>query len=99
MTEPEMIPTNIWIADRQYRIRVAAEQEGTVRQSLKIINEKIIEFKNSFPGKDMQDLISMVLIWFATENKQEVSVAAKSSLLKDLELIEKNIDAAMGKTV
>ncbi|TXH22369.1 MAG: cell division protein ZapA [Chitinophagaceae bacterium] len=97
MTEIEMIPTNIWIADRQYRIRIATEQESTVRQSLKIINDKIIEFKNNFPGKDMQDLISMVLIWFATENKQEVSVAAKDSLLKDLTLIEKNIDATLGK--
>ena len=34
---------------------------------VKTINEKIIEFKTNFAGKDMQDYIAMVLIWYATQ--------------------------------
>ena len=44
--------------------------EETLRRSVKLINEKIIEFRGTFAGKDMQDFIAMVLIWFATEQSK-----------------------------
>ncbi len=61
-----LIPLNILIGDRTYRIKVLPEDEETVRGTLKIINEKILEFRTQYAGKDMQDYISMVLIWYAT---------------------------------
>ena len=62
-----LIAANIVIGDRNYRIKVRAEDEEVVRKSVKSINDKIVEFKTNFAGKDMQDYIAMVLIWFATE--------------------------------
>lgn len=62
-----LIPVNILIADRNYRIKVAPEDEEHVRRTVKTINEKIIEFKTNFAGKDMQDYVAMVLIWYATQ--------------------------------
>ena len=62
-----MIPVNILIADRNYRLRIKPEDEEKLRKTVKLINEKIIEFKTNFAGKDMQDYIAMVLIWLATE--------------------------------
>ncbi len=68
--EAALIPLNILIGDRTYRIKVLPEDEGTVRSTLKVINEKILEFRTQYAGKDMQDYISMVLIWYATQPKQ-----------------------------
>lgn len=62
-----LIPVNILIGDRNYRIKVAPEDEEHVRKTVKTINEKIIEFKTNFAGKDMQDYVAMVLIWYATQ--------------------------------
>ena len=62
-----LIPVNIPIADRTYRLKVQANDEEVLRKTVKIINEKIVEYKTQFAGKDMQDYISMVLIWLATE--------------------------------
>ena len=62
----ELIPINILIGDRTYRIKSLAKDEEVIRKTLKIINDKIIEFKTQFSGKDMQDYIAMVLIWYAT---------------------------------
>ena len=62
----ELIPVSIVIGDRSYRIRILPKDEEVVRKTVKTINDKIIEFKTEFAGKDMQDYISMVLIWFAT---------------------------------
>ena len=55
------------IGDRSYRIKLNPKDEEVVRRTVKIINDKIIEYKTQFAGKDMQDYIAMVLIWLATE--------------------------------
>ncbi len=65
----ELIPINVLIGDRTYRIRIAPADEETVRKTLKLINDKILEFKTQFAGKDMQDYIAMVILWFATQQK------------------------------
>ena len=69
-SQEEMIPVNITIADRTYRVKVAPKDEEAVRKTAAIINQKMVEFKGSYAGKDMQDYISMVLLWFATEQQQ-----------------------------
>ena len=49
----ELIPVNIIIGDRSYRIRIDPSDEETVRRTVKLINEKLLEFKTNFAGKDM----------------------------------------------
>ena len=65
----ELIPINVLIGDRTYRIRIAPADEEVVRKTLKLINDKILEFKTQFAGKDMQDYIAMVILWYATQQK------------------------------
>jgi cell division protein ZapA (FtsZ GTPase activity inhibitor) len=64
----ELIPINIVIADRTYRIKTTVNDEEIIRKTVKMINDKIFEFKEQFAGKDMQDYIAMVIIWYATQN-------------------------------
>ncbi|MCX6332336.1 MAG: cell division protein ZapA [Bacteroidetes bacterium] len=66
----ELIPINITIADRSYRVKIASKDEEAVRKTAALINQKMVEFKNAYAGKDMQDYISMVLLWFTTEQQQ-----------------------------
>jgi cell division protein ZapA (FtsZ GTPase activity inhibitor) len=68
----ELIPISVTVGDRSYRIKVEPQNEETVRKTAKFINDKLVEFKQQFAGKDMQDYIAMVLIWYATQNAQEV---------------------------
>ncbi len=66
----ELIPVNIVIADRSYRLRIESADEEMVRKTANLINDKITEFRNNLAGKDMQDYVAMVLLWFATEQNQ-----------------------------
>ena len=68
------------------------EDEEMVRKTLKNINDKIIEFKTQFAGKDMQDYISMVLIWHATQLKENKSVSISNDLMDSLLKMEKQLD-------
>lgn len=91
-----LIPINIIIGDRSFRIKIKPEDEGAVRNTLKIINDKIIEYKTQFAGKDMQDYISMVLVWFATEqNAVATAGIEKDGLLDKLNNLEKMLDAQL----
>jgi cell division protein ZapA len=85
--ETEMIPVNITIADRNYRVRIAPNDEEAVRKTAALINQKMIEFKNLYAGKDMQDYISMVLLWFTTEQQ------SNGQNLYEVESLQNQIDA------
>ena len=94
--EEELIPLNIIIGDRSYRIRIYPKDEEAVRENLKIVNDKIIEFKTQFAGKDMQDYIAMVLIWYATQQTSETKEKIQEdSLVDSLALIERSIDKVL----
>jgi cell division protein ZapA len=83
------------IGDRNYRIKILPEDEETVRKVLKTIKEKILEFKTQFAGKDMQDYISMVLIWYATQTKENTSEMLSSDLVDSLLKMEKQLDEVL----
>ncbi len=85
--ETEMIPVNITIADRNYRVRIAPNDEEAVRKTAALINQKMVEFKNLYAGKDMQDYISMVLLWFTTEQQ------SNGQNLYEVESLQNQIDA------
>ena len=92
----ELIPLNIIIGDRSYRIRIYPKDEEAVRKTLKIVNDKIIEFKTQFAGKDMQDYIAMVLIWYATQQTSETKEKIlEGNLIDSLALIEKSLDKVL----
>ena len=83
----ELIPVNIIIADRSYRLKIEATDEEIVRKTMRTINEKIVEFKTNFAGKDMQDYVAMVLLWYATEQQKPTS--AEIATVDDKEKLKK----------
>ena len=91
----DLIPINVVIGDRSYRIRIAPGDEELVRKTLKSINDKILAFKTEFAGKDMQDYIAMVLLWFATQASAEGQPALSPSLLETLSRMEQQLDRAL----
>lgn len=92
----DLIAISAIIADRSYRIKINPSDEEVVRRTLKTINDKIIEFKTMFAGKDMQDYIAMVLIWYATEQHAGTTAEVeKGNLADQLNTIEKLLDSQL----
>jgi cell division protein ZapA len=94
----ELIPVTILIADRTYRLKILPKDEEMLRKTVKTINEKIIEYKTQFAGKDMQDYVSMVLIWFATEQNTTTSLQMEKDAITDqLDSIERMLENQLKK--
>lgn len=94
--DEQLIPLNLLIADRTYRVRISPKDEEVVRRTAKTINDKLVEFKTQFAGKDMQDYIAMVLVWFATEQNASISNQMNMEHVSArLETLERLIDGAL----
>ncbi len=91
----ELIPLNVMIGDRSYRVKIEPSDEESVRKVLKTINDKIIEFKTAFAGKDMQDYIAMVILWYATQRPSEERGIGGSELAEALKKMEDHLDKVL----
>ena len=93
-----LIPVNVVVGDRTYRVKIEPGNEEAVRKTVKIINDKIVEFKTAFAGKDMQDYIAMVILWYATQGQEAVNSQTMSVSVSDkMNLLETLLDKALLK--
>jgi len=89
----ELIPVNVIIADRNYRLKVHPKDEEVLRKTVKTISEKLVEFKTQFAGKDMQDYVAMVLLWFATEQNAAIAQQLdKDNITSQLDAMERMLE-------
>ncbi|WP_226390491.1 cell division protein ZapA [Penaeicola halotolerans] len=56
----EQLSIRIKIGDREYPMKVKAEEEARIRQAGKLINEKLKNYREQFGLDDKQDLLAMV---------------------------------------
>ena len=87
------IPINLVIGDRTYRVRINPADEEKVRKLIKLINERVLDFKHRFAGKDMQDYIAMVLLWFVTEQQEGGTSSELDGVSEGLAALESLLDA------
>ncbi len=93
MSDEKLIPINVWLAGRSYRIRIKPEEEEAVRKSVKVADEKITEFRRHYAGKDDQDFLAMCVLMYAVDNTAE---SFKNPLLqKELSQLAEKIDKAL----
>jgi len=92
----ELMAINVVIGDRTYRIKIQPQDEEVVRRTLKTINDKIIEYKTQFAGRDMQDYIAMVVLWYATQPSAETGLSTPNPAVLDaLTRMEQQLDKAL----
>jgi hypothetical protein len=93
--EDSLIPVNIVVGDRTYRVRIEPVHEEIVRRTVKVINDKLLEFKTNFAGKDMQDYIAMVVLWYATTAAETGGLAGTQQPSDQMDTLETLLDKAL----
>ncbi|HUB59934.1 MAG TPA: cell division protein ZapA [Puia sp.] len=91
----DLMTINVVIGDRTYRIKIEPQDEEVVRRTLRTINDKIIEYKTQFAGRDMQDYIAMVLLWYATQAIPGTQGGLNPPVLDALNRIEQQLDKGL----
>ncbi|PIE86039.1 MAG: cell division protein ZapA [Bacteroidia bacterium] len=84
---------NVKIYDRFYPLKIEIADEEKIRKAAKIINEKVVQYKQRYTSKDIQDFLSMVALQFVTkviecEEKQDVETIIQKVKEIDQEVAE-----------
>jgi cell division protein ZapA len=66
------------LADRYYPLKIDRKDEEKIREAGKIINEKVLQYKQRYSDKDVQDFLAMAALQYVTklielENNKETS--------------------------
>ncbi len=90
----EKLSINVKVAERTYPLRIYREDEERIRQAAKMINDKVLQYKQRYSDKDIQDFLAMAALQFVIqvielENSQDMSpvldaVTALNNKLKDV---------------
>ena len=55
------------IADRYYPLKIDRREEEKIRKAAKLINDKVLQYKQRYTEKDEQDFLAMAALQFVTK--------------------------------
>ena len=89
----DKLSIRISIADRYYPLKIVAADEERIRAASRRINEKIDQYRQRYPGRDVQDALSMATLQFVirlieSENNENIE-----PLMKELDSVSAQLEA------
>ncbi|RLD98736.1 MAG: cell division protein ZapA, partial [Bacteroidetes bacterium] len=63
MTE-DMLSIKVQIAERFYPLKIKRQDEEKIRKAARLINDKILQYKQRYTDKDSQDFMAMAALQF-----------------------------------
>jgi len=71
------------LVDRYYPLKIDRKDEEKIREAGKIINEKVLQYKQKYSDKDVQDFLAMAALQYVTklielEDNKEASKLVES---------------------
>jgi len=59
------------VADRYYPLKVERENEERIRKAARMINEKVLQYKQRYTDKDVQDFLAMAALQYVIKLTEE----------------------------
>jgi cell division protein ZapA (FtsZ GTPase activity inhibitor) len=60
----EKLSIRVNVADRYYPLKVDRADEEKIRKAARLINEKVLQYKQKYTDKDTQDFLAMAALQF-----------------------------------
>ncbi len=88
MDKSDKLSIRVNIADRYYPLKVDRDDEEKIRRAARMINEKIIQYKQRYRDKDIQDFMAMAALQFVTkviESEEKTDISPLVDNIKELD--------------
>ena len=75
------------VADRYYPLKVERENEEKIRKAARMINEKVLQYKQRYTDKDVQDFLAMASLQYViklTEEEEKLNTDYLPDALREL---------------
>ncbi len=76
------------VADRYYPLKIERRDEERIRRAAKMINDKVLQYKQKYADKDIQDFLAMASLQYVIkllEFEQHTDVSPLVDEIKDLD--------------
>jgi cell division protein ZapA (FtsZ GTPase activity inhibitor) len=83
------------IADRYYPLKVERENEEKIRKAARMINEKVLQYKQRYTDKDVQDFLAMAALQYVIKLTEEEEKLENDYLPDTVKELIKKIDSVL----
>jgi cell division protein ZapA len=87
VTMEDKLSIKVNVADRYYPLKIERRDEEKIRKAARLINEKVLQYKQRYLDKDAQDFLAMAALQFVTriiEMEDKLNVSPLEQKLQDL---------------
>lgn len=88
----EKLPIKVQIAERYYPLKIDRSDEEKIRKAAKLINDKLLQYKQRYTDKDSQDFLAMAALQFVIQLLDCESKQNLVSLEEDLKALNEDLD-------
>jgi cell division protein ZapA (FtsZ GTPase activity inhibitor) len=81
------------VADRYYPLKIERKDEEKIRKAARLINEKVLQYKQRYLDKDVQDFLAMAALQFVTRVIEMENKFDTSPLEQQLQDLNEEIEA------
>jgi cell division protein ZapA len=88
----EQLSIKVQIAERFYPLKIKRQDEEKIRKAAKLINDKVLQYKQRYTDKDAQDFMAMAALQFVInllDCEQQQNVV---SLEEELGILSSELD-------
>ena len=80
------------IAHRYYPLKVERENEERIRKAARMINEKVLQYKQRYSDKDVQDFLAMASLQYVIKLNEDEERLISDKLPEALRELARKID-------
>lgn len=72
------------VADRYYPLKIDRKDEEKIRKAAKMINEKVLQYKQRYTDKDTQDFLAMAALQYVIQVIEKETNLDASPIVEEL---------------
>lgn len=88
----DKLSIRINLADRYYPLKIDTKDEEKIRKAAKLINEKILQYKQRYTDKDTQDFLAMAALQFVIKYLEADDDEQDAGMTEELETLNDELD-------
>ncbi len=83
----DLLSIRVTVADRLFPLRIKREDEESIRKAVKMINDRVLSYRELYPDKDAHDSLAMATLNFVialNDYEDKYSVQPMVEAVKEL---------------
>jgi len=85
------------LVDRYYPLKIDRKDEEKIRKAARLINERVVQYKQKYADKDNQDFLAMAALQFVIKNIESEEMMNESQVLEEIDKMNKELETYLIK--